>query len=84
MKIDKGLVVVIRNDLIINQKYGDVVWTKEMDRKLPGGNFEILLVKENGNYIIASRPFWSEVSIEMIDIKATEGLQKKLFNRMMQ
>lgn len=84
MKIDKGIVIVIRNDLIIHHEYGNVAWTKEMDRKLPGGNFEVLLVKENGNYIIASRPFWSEVSIEMIDIKATEGLQKKLFNRMMQ
>lgn len=84
MKIDKSVVVVIRNDLIINQKYGNVVWTKRMDRKLSGGGFEVIFNKDDDNYIIDSRPLWSEISKDMIDIEATESLQKKLFNRMMQ
>jgi len=84
MKIDKGIVVVIRNDLIIHNKYGNVVWTKGMDRKLSGGGFEVILNKNNESYIVASRPFWSEISKEMIDIEATESLQQKFFKRMMQ
>ena len=84
MKIDKGVIVVIRNDLIINNEYGNVVWTKEMDRKLSGGDFEVIFNRNDESYLVASRPFWSEISKDMIDIEATESLQKKLFNRMMQ
>ena len=84
MKIDKGVIVVIRNDLIINNKYGNVVWTKEMDKKLSGGEFEVIFNRNGESYLVASRPFWSEISKDMIDIEATESLQKRLFNRMMQ
>lgn len=55
-----------------------------MDRKLSGGDFEVIFNRNDESYLVASRPFWSEISKDMIDIEATESLQKKLFDRMMQ